>query len=66
MESVYHIVTICMNETSWAHVWRLHSHFLGTGYDMFQGMSQARCYTIKCDTVEDGLTERASEGNPGE
>jgi hypothetical protein len=23
------------------------------------------CYTIKCDMVEDGLMERASEGNPG-
>jgi hypothetical protein len=22
------------------------------------------CYTTKCDTVEDGLTERVSEGNP--
>jgi hypothetical protein len=22
------------------------------------------CYTIECDMVEDGLTERASEGNP--
>jgi hypothetical protein len=33
MESVYHIVTICVNETSWAHVWRLRSRYLGTGYD---------------------------------
>jgi hypothetical protein len=33
MESVYHIVTIRVNETSWAHVWRLHSRYLGTGYD---------------------------------
>jgi hypothetical protein len=24
------------------------------------------CYTTKCDTVEDGLTERASKGNQGE
>jgi hypothetical protein len=23
------------------------------------------CYTTKCDMVKDGLTERASEGNPG-
>jgi hypothetical protein len=23
------------------------------------------CYTTKCDTVEDGLMERASEGNLG-
>jgi hypothetical protein len=33
MESVYHIVTIRVNETSWAHVWRLRSLYLGTGYD---------------------------------
>jgi hypothetical protein len=33
MESVYHIVTIRVNETSWAHVWRLRSHCLGTVYD---------------------------------
>jgi hypothetical protein len=33
MESVYHIVTIRVNETSWAHVWRLHSRYLGMGYD---------------------------------
>jgi hypothetical protein len=37
MESVYHIVTICVNETSWAHVWRLHSRYLGTGYDILAG-----------------------------
>jgi hypothetical protein len=43
MESVYHIVTIRVNETSWAHVWRLHSHYLGTGYDKeaeFQDLEQ--------------------------
>jgi hypothetical protein len=34
MESVYHFVTIRVNETSWAHVWRLRSLFLGTGYDI--------------------------------
>jgi hypothetical protein len=34
MESGYHIVTICVNETLWAHVWRLHSRYLGTGYDI--------------------------------
>jgi hypothetical protein len=36
MESVYHIVTIRVNETSWAHVWRLCSLYLGTGYDKVQ------------------------------
>jgi hypothetical protein len=33
MESVYHIVTIRVNETSWAHVWMLRSLYLRTGYD---------------------------------
>jgi hypothetical protein len=33
MESVYHIVAIHVNETSWAHVWRLRFHYLRTGYD---------------------------------
>jgi hypothetical protein len=33
MESVYHIVAISPNETSWAHVWRLRSCYLGTGCD---------------------------------
>jgi hypothetical protein len=33
MESVYRIVAIRVNETSWAHVWRLRSRYLGTGYD---------------------------------
>jgi hypothetical protein len=33
MESVYHIVTIHVNEISWAHVWRLRSRYFGTGYD---------------------------------
>jgi hypothetical protein len=33
MESVYHIVVICVIETSWADVWRLHFRYLGTGYD---------------------------------
>jgi hypothetical protein len=33
MTSVYHIVTIHVNETFWAHVWRLRFRYLGTGYD---------------------------------
>jgi hypothetical protein len=33
MTSVYHIATIHVNETSWAHVWRLRFCYLGTGYD---------------------------------
>jgi hypothetical protein len=35
MESVYHIVTIHVNKTSWAHIWRLRSPYLGMGYDKF-------------------------------
>jgi hypothetical protein len=34
MESVYHIITIRVNEISWAHVWRLRSRYLKTGYDI--------------------------------
>jgi hypothetical protein len=34
MASVYHIVAIHVNETSWAHVWRLRFCYLGTGYDI--------------------------------
>jgi hypothetical protein len=33
MESTYHIVAIRVNETSWTHVWRHRSHYLGTGCD---------------------------------
>jgi hypothetical protein len=32
--SVYHIVTIRVICTSWAHVWRLQFCLLGLGYDM--------------------------------
>jgi hypothetical protein len=42
MESVYHFVTIHVNETSWAHVWRLRSRYLETGYD-----------TMTCGTMND-------------
>jgi hypothetical protein len=35
MESIYHIVAIRVNETSWAHIWRLRSRYLGTGYDIW-------------------------------
>jgi hypothetical protein len=33
MASVYPIVAIRVNETSWTHVWRLRSHYLRTEYD---------------------------------
>jgi hypothetical protein len=42
MESVYHIVTIRVNETSWARVWRLRSLYLKTWYDILGvGMSSS-------------------------
>jgi hypothetical protein len=40
MESVYHIVTIRVNETSWEHVWRLRSRYIRTGYAKY---TQAAC-----------------------
>jgi hypothetical protein len=33
MESIYHIVTIRVNETYWAHIWRLRFLYFGMGYD---------------------------------
>jgi hypothetical protein len=42
MESVYHIVTIRVNETSWAHVWRLRSRYLGIGYDSKGGSNASK------------------------
>jgi hypothetical protein len=36
MKSIYHIVDIRVNETSWAHVWRLHFRYLRRGYDNAQ------------------------------
>jgi hypothetical protein len=46
MESVYQIVTIHVNETSWAHVWRLHSRYLRTGYDIGAGLGPPRLYHL--------------------
>jgi hypothetical protein len=39
MEYVYHIVAIRVNETSWAHVWRLSFRYLGMGYDTLATLS---------------------------
>jgi hypothetical protein len=44
MASIYHIVAIRVNETSWAHVWRLRFRYLRTGYDKGEaahGLGQA-------------------------
>jgi hypothetical protein len=49
MESVYHIVTIRVNETSWAHEWRLRSLYLRTGYDIlpYRKKDQFKAYGVK-------------------
>jgi hypothetical protein len=39
--------------------------FLAFTYRLRKKQGGGMCYTTKCDTVEDGLTERASEGSPG-
>jgi hypothetical protein len=36
----------------------------GEGRPVGEKMSRGPCYTTKCYTVEDGLTECTSEGNP--
>jgi hypothetical protein len=40
MESIYPIVAIRVNETSWAHVWRLRSRYLRMGYDTQPAITQ--------------------------
>jgi hypothetical protein len=44
MAFVYRIVAIRMNETSWAHVWRLRFRYLGMGYDKWY-QSRVDCRT---------------------
>jgi hypothetical protein len=56
MESVYHIVTIHVNETSWAHVWRLRFRYLGTGYDNDLGINY---HLGKANVVADALSRRS-------
>jgi hypothetical protein len=58
MESVYHIVTVRVNETSWAHVWRLRSRYLGTGYDSYgkSDLTDWGCCCAKDYAMERGPT----------
>jgi hypothetical protein len=46
MASVYHIVAIRVNETSWAHVWRLRFRYLRTGYDNYALFSVLFIYLL--------------------
>jgi hypothetical protein len=50
MKSVYHIVTICVNETSWAHLWRFHSLYLRTGYDKWYQSCVPSIFQIICQS----------------
>jgi hypothetical protein len=59
MEYVYHIVAIRVNETSWAHVWRLRFHYLGTGYDTYQ-LRQEVCQVDYHGKEGNGVCRRAS------
>jgi hypothetical protein len=58
MESVYHIVAICVNETSWAHAWRLRSRYLGMGYDTLLVLATGEMpvsvgqFGYRCDSCE--------------
>jgi hypothetical protein len=49
MEFVYHIVAIRVNETSWAHVWRLRSRYLGTGYDTMSRQDEGHTTFVTVD-----------------
>jgi hypothetical protein len=59
MESVYHNVTIRVNETSWAHIWRLRSRYLGMAYDtqVLENLGMPPILGIPCDprTASDAL-----------
>jgi hypothetical protein len=63
MESVYHIVTIFVNETSWAHVWRLRSLYLGTGYDI--GLRDEVKLTSVERFKEESVTKKNGVGKDG-
>jgi hypothetical protein len=67
MEYVYHIVTIRVNDTSWAHVWRLRSCYLRMGYDMstLEGMVESRDELLLEITRETGL-DHMGEGEEEE
>jgi hypothetical protein len=53
MESGYHIVTIRVNKISWAHVWRLRPHYIGTGYDKTGAETIAMAQDSKAEDSED-------------
>jgi hypothetical protein len=51
MESVYHIVAIRVNETSWAHVWRLRSLYLRTGYDKLRDEDEVESFGFEAPVL---------------
>jgi hypothetical protein len=48
MAYVYHIFAIRVNETSWAHVWRLRFRYLGTGCDTFSMLLLDSLHDLSC------------------
>jgi hypothetical protein len=63
MASVYHIVAIRVNETSWAHVWRLCFRYLRTGYDT--EMRDGRL-TYKAMLKRSQIQDRAQQSSIGD
>jgi hypothetical protein len=51
MKSVYHIVAIRVKETSWAHVWMLHSRYLERGYDTPVPYGDTTRHSVRCVNV---------------
>jgi uncharacterized membrane protein len=62
MESVYHFVTIRVNETSWAHVWRLRSRYLRMGYDKIATAAMAAATMARTATGGGGGGRGGSSG----
>jgi hypothetical protein len=66
MASVYRIVAIRVNETSWAHAWRLRFRYLGTGYDRPGWLSWADskvklCWAGSAELLENGKRGQGRE-----
>jgi hypothetical protein len=61
MESVYHIVAIRVNETSWAHVWRLRCRYLRMGYDTTRGDAPAEASAVEIAAVEAGVIRQETK-----
>jgi hypothetical protein len=63
MTPVYHIITIRVNETSWAHVWKLRFRYLGTGYDNDEGNSVTPLAPVPTAVLKEIVEEEAPVEN---